>query len=78
MDRTKEKDAEVANRQANAPEAKRRTRNAADLDTAATPAGGAAVARALAGAALAAADRPSEESETAESIKRAAENDRRV
>jgi len=78
MDRTKEKDAEAANRQANAPENERQTRNEADLDTAAPPAGAAAVHDPFAGAALSAADRPGDDSETADALKRAAENDRRV
>ena len=53
-------------------------RRQADLDTAAQPASGAAVQRAAAGGAMAAEGHASEKSETADALKRAAENDTRV
>ena len=67
-------DVEALNRRMNAPEDARRRRHAAQADAA----GRSDVSPARLGAALAAEDRPSDESETAESLKRAAENDRRV
>ena len=67
-------DVEALNRRTNAPEDARRRRHAAKADAAGRP----DVSPARLGAELAAEDRPSDESETAESLKRAAENDRRV
>ena len=67
-------DVEALNRRMNAPEDTRRRRHAAQADAAGRP----DVSPARLGAELAAEDRPSDESETAESLKRAAENDRRV
>ena len=53
-------------------------RRRADIETAAQPASGAPVQRAAAGAALSAGERASESGETADALKRAAENDTRI
>jgi hypothetical protein len=53
-------------------------RRKAEMETAAQPASGAPVQRAAAGAALGAEERASDRGETAEALKRAAENDTRV
>ena len=79
MDRKpKDQDVEALNRGANAPEDRQAARRDADMDAAATPASGAPVQRAFAGAGLAAERRSGSGSETQEAIKRAAENARRV
>jgi hypothetical protein len=77
MARTKTPDEEVAavNRRMNAPEERRQVRRKADMDAAAWPASGAPVHHAHVAAELAGEDN---EGETAEAIKRAAENDGRV
>ena len=69
---TPAEDVEALNRRMNAPEDARRRRHAAQA------AGRPDVSPARLGAELAAEDRPSDESETAESLKSAAENDGRV
>ena len=75
---TPAEDAAALNRRMTRPESAREARRAADFDTATAPASGAAVQHAAAGAALSVDGRPSDASETAEAIKRAAENDTRV
>ncbi len=67
-------DVEALSRRTSAPEDARRPRHAAQADAAGRP----DVSPARLGAELAAEDPPSGETETAESLKRAAENDRRV
>ena len=76
MVRTKNPDeeAEAINRRMNAPEDRRQVPRKADMDAATGPASGAPV-HPRAGAELAGED---DEGETAEAIKRAAENDGRV
>jgi hypothetical protein len=77
MTRTKTppEEVEAANRRMSAPEDRRKVRTKADMDAAAWPASGAPVHHARVGAELAGED---DESETAEAIKRAAENDTRI
>lgn len=73
MDRKpKDREVEALNKTANAPEKDGSERRTADMDTAASPASGAAVQRAFAGASIAAEDRAGGASETDEAIKRAA------
>jgi hypothetical protein len=77
MVRTKTPDEEVeaVNRRMNMPEDRRQVRRKADMDAATWPASGAPVHHARVAAELAGEDN---EGETAEAIKRAAENDGRV
>ena len=77
MGTPKDKDVESLD-QANAPEDRVETRRKAETDAAMTPASGAPVQHAYAGAELAAEGRAGEQSETADAIKRAAGNARRV
>jgi hypothetical protein len=71
---TPAEDVEALNTRMTAPEVARRPRNEAQADAAGRP----DVSPARLGAELAAEDRPADKTETAESLKRAAENDRRV
>ncbi len=73
----KDSDAEAVNKQVNAPEDRARSRARAELRTAVTPAAGAPVQHALAGAEIAAEKPMSEQGETADALKRAAENEGR-
>jgi hypothetical protein len=68
-------EAEAINRRTNGPEGRRQIRRKADMDAATWPASGAPVHHARVAAELAGEDN---ESETAQAIKRAAENDGRV
>ena len=79
MERAKipHEDVEAVNRRANAPEDRRQNRAKAELDAATWPASGAAVHHARVGAELA-GENASDGTETADAIKRAAENDGRV
>ena len=71
---TPAEDIEALNRRMHAPEDRRTRRHEAHAEAASRR----DVSPARLGAELAAEDRPRDESETAESLKRAAENDRRV
>jgi hypothetical protein len=75
---TPAEDVEALNRQMSRPEEARKALRTADFDTATTPASGAAVQHAAASAALSVEGRQHDASETADAIKRAAENDTRV
>ena len=79
MQRTKtpHEDVTKTNQQMNAPGDPRRRRKG-EFDTASQPASGAAVQHARVGAELSGEGRAYDQSETAEAIKRAAENDGRV
>jgi hypothetical protein len=74
---TPAEEAAKANREANAPE-DRQARRDAELRAATHPTSGAAVQHALAGASIAADDGSAGSGETADALKRAAENDGRV
>lgn len=80
MDRRKTppEDVERLNREMNAPEDPTKRRREAEAKSAMRPTSGAAIPQAFAGAQMAAEGRSDETSETAESLKRAAENDGRV
>jgi len=73
----KDSDAEAVNKQVNAPEDRARIRAKGEAENAMTPASGAAVQHALAGAEIAAEKPMREQGETADALKRAAENDGR-
>ncbi len=79
MDRTNKpaEEAAKANREANAPE-DRQIRREAELRAATHPTSGAAIQHASAGASLTADDHGAGAGETADALKRAAENDGRV
>lgn len=76
--KTPRDDARRANRQMHAPENADRQRRDAEVRAATHPTSGAAVQHAFAGASVSADDRGSETGETADALKRAAENDGRV
>ena len=72
---TPDEEAEAIARRMSSPEERRQIRRKADMDAAAWPASGAPVHHARGAAELAGEDN---ESETAQAVKRAAENDGRV
>lgn len=69
---------ERVNREMNAPEDRRQDRHQAEADAALQPSGGAPIQQARIGAELAGEGGAMEKSETADALKRAAENDTRV
>ena len=77
MDKQRERDAETANRQMNARDDRDAPRREADLRAATHPTSGAAVQHAVAGPSSV-ADDGAGDGETADALKRAAENDGRV
>lgn len=71
-------DAQALNERMNKPEDRRERRHAEEVEAATQPASGAAVTGDYAGAAMAGEGKSSDETETADAIKRAAETDGRV
>ena len=71
-------DAQALNERMNAPEDRRQRRHAQEVEAAMRPASGAAIPQAYAGAAITAEGSSPDGSETADSVKRAAESDGRV
>ena len=76
--RTPDEDVSAANREANAPERDGERRRRAETDAAMRPQSGARISQATAGAEISGEAHSSEVGETADAIKRAAENARRV